>query len=115
MQNYEDLYNTLQPMEKALKDSAAAVTRLQKAIQKNTDSGNLTEVRKSLEALTGKYGQQKDPDEISQELRRDFCLPSGKRVAVTHRHIILTIGLGSHDIDIFFGKCTTRAKNVMIH
>ena len=52
MQNYEDLYNTLQPMEKALKDSAAAVTRLQKAIQKNTDSGNLTEVRKSLEALT---------------------------------------------------------------
>ena len=31
MQNYEDLYNTLQPMEKALKDSAAAVTRLQKA------------------------------------------------------------------------------------
>ena len=55
-----------------------------------------------------KYSQNNNPDEISQEIRRDFCLPSGKRVAVTPRHIILTIGLGSHDIDIFFGKCTTE-------
>ena len=51
MLNYEELYETLQPMEKALKDSAGAVTRLQKAIQKNTENGNLTEVKKNLEAL----------------------------------------------------------------
>lgn len=51
MQNYEELYDVLQPMEKALRDSASAVTRLQKAIQKNTENGNLAEVKKSLEAM----------------------------------------------------------------
>lgn len=51
MQNYEDLAAALQPMEKALKDSAGTVTRLQKAIQKNTETGNLTEARKNLTAL----------------------------------------------------------------
>lgn len=51
MQNYEELYDALQPMEKALRDSASAVTRLQKAIQKNTENGNLAEVKKSLEAM----------------------------------------------------------------
>ena len=49
--NYEELYGALQPLEKSLKDSAAAVTRQQKAIQKNTETGNLTEVKKSLEAI----------------------------------------------------------------
>ena len=51
MQNYEELYRALQPLEKALKDSAAAVTKQQKAIQKNTETGNLAEVKKSLEAI----------------------------------------------------------------
>ena len=51
MQNYEELYGALQPLEKALKDSAAAVTKQQKAIQKNTETGNLAEVKKSLEAI----------------------------------------------------------------
>ena len=50
MQNYEELYGALQPLEKALKDSAAAVTKQQKAIQKNTETGNLAEVKKSLGA-----------------------------------------------------------------
>lgn len=50
--NYEELYEVLQPLEKALKDSAGAVTRMQKAIQKNTDTGNLTEVKKSLASLS---------------------------------------------------------------
>ena len=49
--NDEELYGALQPLEKSLKDSAAAVTRQQKAIQKNTETGNLTEVKKSLEAI----------------------------------------------------------------
>ena len=62
-----------------------------------------------------KYSQNNNPDDLTKEIHRDFCLPFGKRIAVTHRHIILTIGLGSHGIDIFFGKCTTREKNVMIH
>ena len=35
----------------------------------------------------------KDPDEISQEIRRDFCLPFGKRIAVTDRHIIYAADL----------------------
>lgn len=52
MSNYEELYETLQPLEKALKDSAGTVTRLQKSIQKNTENGNLTEVKKSLSALS---------------------------------------------------------------
>lgn len=51
MQNYEELYAALQPLERALKDSATSVTKHQKAIQKNTDTGNLAEVKKSLEAL----------------------------------------------------------------
>lgn len=49
--NYEELYETLQPLEKALKDSAAAVMRMQKSIQKNTEVGNLTEVKKTLASL----------------------------------------------------------------
>ena len=52
MLNYEELYESLMPLEKALKDSAGTVVRLQKAIQKNTDSGNLNEVKKSLAALS---------------------------------------------------------------
>ena len=38
-------------MEKALKDSAGLVARLQKAIAKNTDIGNLAEVKKGLSGL----------------------------------------------------------------
>ena len=69
MQNYEELYEALQPMEKALKDSAAAVTRLQKAIQKNTDAGNLTEVKKNLEAIAEASAQVKESIEaISGEV-----------------------------------------------
>ena len=41
-----------------------------------------------------KYSQNNNPDEISQEIRRDFCLPSGKRIAVTDRHIIYAADLG---------------------
>ena len=48
---YEALYEALQPWEKALRDSAGAVNRLQKAAQKNTETGNLSELRKNLAAL----------------------------------------------------------------
>ena len=52
MLNYEELYENLQPLEKALKDSAGTVARLQKTIQNNTETGNLNEVKKSLAALS---------------------------------------------------------------
>ncbi|MBQ6257966.1 MAG: hypothetical protein IJJ60_15350 [Clostridia bacterium] len=59
MQNYEELFNTLQAMDKSLKDSAGAVAKLQKAIQKNTETGNLNEVKKGLSALTDAVEQLK--------------------------------------------------------
>lgn len=37
-----------------------------------------------------KYTQNNNPDEISQEIRRDFCLPSKRQIAATYRHIIFT-------------------------
>lgn len=49
--NYEELYETLQPMGKNLKDSANAVGRLQKAVLKDADNGNLTDMKKDLAAL----------------------------------------------------------------
>ena len=60
MLQYEELLTTLQPMEKVLKDSAGQVTRLQKAIQKNTETGNLTEVKKNLEAMSQAVDQLKE-------------------------------------------------------
>ena len=57
--NYEELYEKLAPLEKDLKDSAGTVTRLQKAIQKNTDNGNLTEVLKALDQLSAAVEQLK--------------------------------------------------------
>ena len=51
MANYEALLGELTPLSKNVKDAANTAVRLQKAIQKNTETGNLTEVRKSLAAL----------------------------------------------------------------
>ena len=66
--NYEELYQKLAPLEKDLKDSVNAVTRLQKAIQKNTDSGNLPEVLKSLEQMSSAVTQmQERMDAVSAE------------------------------------------------
>ena len=52
MADYEEFLSRLQPMEKSLKDSAAAVTRLQKTLQKNTETGNLAEAGKALASLS---------------------------------------------------------------
>ena len=51
MQNYEIFMNTLQPLVKAVKDATGATVRLQKAVAKNMENGNLTEARKNLAAL----------------------------------------------------------------
>ena len=49
--NYEELYAELTEQEKDLKDSVGTVTRLNKRIVKNTETGNLTEMKKDLEQL----------------------------------------------------------------
>lgn len=49
--NYEELYEVLQKKEKDLKDSVNTVTRLNKRIVKETESGNLAEMRKDLEQI----------------------------------------------------------------
>ena len=49
--NYEELYARLTPLGKNLKDSANAVARLQKSVQKNADEGNLAEMKKNLTAF----------------------------------------------------------------
>lgn len=51
MQNYEFLLTELAPLSKGVRDTANTAVRLQKALQKNTDSGNLTEARKVLAML----------------------------------------------------------------
>ena len=52
MQNYETLLAETAPVLKNVKDAANTVVRLQKAAQKNTEIGNLTETKKTLAALT---------------------------------------------------------------
>ena len=47
MADYEVLYAKLTTLEKDLKDSVSAITKLQKAIVKNTEEGNLTELKKN--------------------------------------------------------------------
>ena len=42
-----------------------------------------------------KYSQNNNPDEISQEIRRDFCLPAGKVLSTTCRHIIYSANFGT--------------------
>ncbi len=50
--NYEELYDDLQPIQKALKDTANQVLRLQKNIAKDVEAGNLKGVLKSIELLS---------------------------------------------------------------
>lgn len=49
--NYENLYAALCEKEKELKDTVNTVVRLQKLIVRDTESGNLTELNKSLALL----------------------------------------------------------------
>jgi hypothetical protein len=37
-----------------------------------------------------RYSQNNNPDDLTKEIRRDFCLPTNQRVAVTYRYIIFT-------------------------
>jgi len=51
MTSYEELLNELQPAGKTMRDSAAAAVRLQKNLQKNLETGNLTEAGRIVEAM----------------------------------------------------------------
>ncbi len=51
MQSYEELLSTLQPGSKGLKDAVNTASRLQKALVKSMDTGNLAEGAKLLAAL----------------------------------------------------------------
>ena len=51
MQNYETWCSGLAELQKAVKDAAGAAVRLQKAIAKNVETGNLPEAKKALAQL----------------------------------------------------------------
>lgn len=50
--NYEDLYQTLQPHEKSVKDSLASLQKLFKAICRETDNGDLKSLARDLNAMS---------------------------------------------------------------
>lgn len=49
--NYETLYEALAPLGKDLKDSVSSITRLQKTILKDADTGNLNDMQKTLTSI----------------------------------------------------------------
>ena len=49
--NYEELYGTMSTLEKALKDSVKAADKYTRQAVKNTESGNLTEMKKTVQQL----------------------------------------------------------------
>ena len=54
---------------------------------------NLDSLLDQKSVLGYKYTQNNNPDDLTKEIRRDFCLYSGRRVAVTYRYIIYTTDL----------------------
>lgn len=66
MQNYEALLENLAPISRNVKDTANATVRLQKAIQKNSENGNLTEAKKGLTALREAIVQLQERTEALQ-------------------------------------------------
>ena len=66
MQNYETLLEKAAVLSKNVKDAANTTVRLQKAIQKNTENGNLTEAKKGLAALRETIAQLQERTETLQ-------------------------------------------------
>ena len=58
--NYEELYAELTELEKDLKESVGLVTRLNKRIAKNSETGNLNEMKKDLDQLRAASDDLKD-------------------------------------------------------
>ena len=74
MLSYDTLLSELQPLEKGLKDAAAAAVRQQKAIQKHAEEGNLTELRKALNSLRTAIEQLQQRTEGIEEAVEGFDL-----------------------------------------
>ena len=70
--NYEELYENLTPLEKGLKDYTSAVTRLYKKIVKDTESGNVREIEKSLALLIESSEQLSAKTKETKELLAGF-------------------------------------------
>ncbi len=60
MQNYEALLENLGTLSKNVKDAANTTVRLQKAVQKNSETGNLAEAKKGLAALQEAISQLRE-------------------------------------------------------
>ena len=41
-----------------------------------------------------KYTRNNNPDDLTKEIRRDFCLPAGKILSAMCRHIMYSADLG---------------------
>ena len=72
MQNYETLLENLAPLSKNVKDAANATVRLQKAIQKNAENGNLTDAKKGLASLREAIAQLQERTEALQTELESF-------------------------------------------
>lgn len=70
--NYEELYENLQPLEKKLKDIAAAAQKLTKAIAKDTEAGDLKSLQKNLGLLVDIVKAQKETTDAVQALTEGF-------------------------------------------
>lgn len=58
--NYEELYDSLQNLEKSLKDRQAAALKQFKNAVKNTESGDIKNLSKNLEQLSSVLAEQQD-------------------------------------------------------
>lgn len=70
--DYEELYTSLSPLEKSLKDAVNAATKQQKIIAKSTETGSLTELKKGLEQLDDAIRSLSEAKGLVQEAVESF-------------------------------------------
>ena len=70
--NYENLYSDLQADEKKLKDSTNLAQRLYKAIVKDTETGDLKDMRKQIEGFRDALRQQEEAVEALRTIAEAF-------------------------------------------
>lgn len=70
--NYEELYSELTELEKGLKESVGSVTRLNKKLIKETESGNLNDMKKDLEQFLAAADLLKERVEAFNSAANDF-------------------------------------------
>ena len=70
--NYEELYTALSPLGKDLKDSVSSITKMQKTILKDADTGNLIDMKKNLAALKDAVSLLSDRINLYEETASGF-------------------------------------------